>query len=112
MITYFAAVSFLILSSEAYVKSNCVTRRPPRDTIAEFAYNFIGAFIAPVIVVALFFWGFFAFSWWVPLLAVAGCSFAISKIFSQLMSDYSTAFVLAAFPAGVLCATYSVFLTL
>ena len=103
MIFYLGAVSFLVIACESYTRSNPHTKRPARNNSSEFIYNFVGALIAPVVVVGFFIWGFFAYDWWVPVATLLGCSFVVSRILGKYMKELSTLLVLGAFPIGAAC---------
>ncbi len=107
MIFFFAAVALLVLASETYVRSiyNCEARG--NDSVISFSYNLVGGFFAPVCALLVVFVGFFLFTWWVPLLALFGCSYVMGMVFAKLMWDYEVQLVLLAFPLGIACALFA-----
>lgn len=102
MIFYFAAMSCMVLVSETYVRSTYTDKPCGNDSVLTFLRNFLGGFVGPVSALALLVWGFFAYKWWVPLLALFGCSYVMGRVFAGLMWDHAMTIVLSAFPLGLI----------
>jgi hypothetical protein len=109
MIFYFAAMSCMVLVSETYVRSTYHDKPHGNDTVATFLYNLLGGFVAPISALSLLIWGFFVYRWWVPPLALFGCSYVMGMAFAKLMWDYSTLLVLGTFPLGIIFTVLAVF---
>lgn len=110
MIFFFAAVALLVLASETYVRSlyNCEPK--DNDSVISCSYKVIGGFAAPISALLVVFSGFFLFAWWIPLLALFGCSYVMGMVFARLMWDYEVQLVLGAFPLGIACALFAILL--
>lgn len=107
MIAYLIALSFLILCAESYAKTRrLLDARPLPDTRLSTAYTLLGGYAAPIFALSLLVWGFFIFDWWVPLVALIGCSAAIALLFGRFMEHFAAGLVLISFPLGAVSSVY------
>ncbi|WP_304641937.1 hypothetical protein [Pseudomonas sp.] len=91
----------MVLVSETYVRSLYSDKPRDNDTVQAFLHNLLGGFVGPVSALGLFVWGFAVYRWWVPLLALFGCSYVMGRMFEGLIWEHPLALVLSAFPLGL-----------
>ncbi len=108
MLFYIFAVLFMVLASETYSRSGDILARSARGNGWHSLYNLVGSVLAPVLVIALFVWGFVVYGWWVALLVVIGISYVIGMIYAERMWHWAVYLVLGAVPLGLACAAYAV----
>lgn len=101
MILYFAAMSCMVLVSETYVRSVYSDKPRGNDTVPTFLHNLVGGFVGPVSALVLLGWGFSVYTWWVPPLALFGCSYVMGCVFEKLIWNHPITVVLSAFPLGL-----------
>jgi predicted membrane channel-forming protein YqfA (hemolysin III family) len=105
---YIFAVLFMVIASETYTRSGATLSRSAQTSSWYSLYSLLGSVVAPLLVVALFVWGFIAYGWWIALLVVIGISYVVSMAYAERMWHGAIYLVLGAVPLGMACAAYAI----
>lgn len=97
---YFATIFLSQLASYGYAKScRYLGERPIRGTFTGVVYELAGAF-SWLIVVGFFVYGFFLFTWWIPLAVVLTACLGVGIVYQQVPAG--AAYAILAFPLATL----------
>lgn len=97
---YFAALFFFLLSSYSRSKASYRGEEPPEGTLLFSVYSWFGGGLSTLCICMLIGWGFFTFTWWVPIASLFGGLFLAGLIYGSL--PIGTAYVIYGFPVGLL----------
>lgn len=79
--------------------------RPIPGTVLSLMYLLFGG-LSNIGITLLLGWGFFAFSWWVPLASLIGCLFTVGFVYSSF--PLGVAYVIVSFPISVALAILAI----
>ena len=104
---YCLSLLFLLLANYAHYKTSMfVGTQVPPGTAAGTIYS-LGGHLPPFAITGLLGWGFYIFSWWVPLASVVGGSILAGWIYGKV--PIGATFVIFGLPVGVALAVLAIF---
>lgn len=106
---YSVALFFLLLASYAHNKtSKFIGAQPMPGTALHSTYSWFGGGLSTISILLLLGWGFFTFTWWVPVASLFGGLFLSGLVFGSL--PLGATYVIFCFPAGAVLALVAVIL--
>jgi hypothetical protein len=106
---YPVALFFLLLASYAHNKtSQSIGAQPMPGTAIHSMYSWFGGGLSTIGILLLLGWGFFTFTWWVPVASLFGGQFLSGLVFGSL--PLGVTYVIFGFPAGAVLAVFAVVL--